>query len=58
MREWEEILREKGVHKIWCDTRTNNKESISLLRKLKYRKLGTFRNGWYKEDFFLWEKNL
>lgn len=58
MREWERRLWQKGVHKIWCDTRTSNKESISLLLKLHYKKLGTFRNGWYKQDFFLWEKDL
>ena len=58
MKEWEKILKKKGVHKIWCDTRTSNKESVSLLLKLKYKKLGLFGNGWYKQDFFLWEKNL
>ena len=58
MKKWEEIFKKKGVHKIWCDTRTSNKESVSLLLKLGYKKLGLFDNGWYKQDFFLWEKNL
>jgi ribosomal protein S18 acetylase RimI-like enzyme len=58
MREVEKYSKKSEVHKIWCDTRTTNKESISLLRKLKYRKLGKFENGWYKQDFFLWEKGL
>ena len=56
--EWENRLKRSGVHKIWCDTRTSNEESISLLKKLHYRKLALFKNGWYKQDFFLWEKNL
>jgi ribosomal protein S18 acetylase RimI-like enzyme len=58
LNEIEKYLRSSGVHKIWCDTRTNNKESISLCKKLKYRKLGKFRNGWYKQDFYLWEKDI
>ena len=58
MEDWEKKLRQKRVHKIWCDTRTSNKQSISLLSKLGYRKLGIFKNGWYKQDFILWEKDL
>lgn len=58
MKRWERYLKQKGVHKIWCDTRTSNYKSVSLLQKLNYKKLGTFKNGWYKQDFFLWEKNL
>ena len=58
MKEWEKRLGKEGVHKIWCDTRTSNKESNNLLLKLKYKKLGLFNNGWYKQNFFLWEKDL
>ena len=58
MKKWEKYLKQRRVHKIWCDTRTSNKESNDLLKKLHYRKLGIFRNGWYKQDFFLWEKDL
>ncbi len=52
------VLKEKGVHKVWSDTRSDNKESISLLRKMGHKKLGFFKNGWYGQDFFLWEKDL
>ena len=58
MKKLEKLIKPKGVHKIWCDTRNTNKESISLLKKLKYKKLGFFQNGWYKQDFFLWEKDI
>lgn len=58
MKNLEKTIKQKGVHKIWCDTRNTNKESISLLKKLKYSKLGLFQNGWYKQDFFLWEKDI
>ena len=58
MKKLELDLGKGGIHKIWCDTRTINKESINLLSKLKYKKLGLFKNGWYKQDFFLWEKDV
>ena len=58
LREVEKKIKQQNVHKIWCDTRDTNKESISLLLKLNYKKLGIFRNGWYKQDFLLWEKDL
>ena len=44
------------VHKIWFDTRTNNKESIALFQKLKYKKAATFRKHYYGQDFHIWEK--
>lgn len=58
MAKLESKLADKSVHKVWCDTRTNNKESNRLLLRLGYKKLGKFRNGWHKQDFFLWEKDL
>jgi ribosomal protein S18 acetylase RimI-like enzyme len=58
MIKLESSLHKKGIHKVWCDTRNNNKESINLLLKLNYKKLGLFKNGWYKQDFFIWEKNV
>ena len=44
------------VHKIWLDTRTNNKESMALFQKLKYKKAATFRKHYYGQDFYIWEK--
>ncbi len=58
MKEIEKRLADAGAHKIWCDTRTTNTAAVTLLKKFKYKKLGTFKNGWYKQDFFLWEKDL
>jgi ribosomal protein S18 acetylase RimI-like enzyme len=51
-------VKKQGVHKIWCDTRDTNKESIPLIKKLNYKKLGYLKNGWYKQDFLLWQKDL
>jgi hypothetical protein len=43
-------------HKIWCDCRTENCESISVLTANKYVQLCTVREHWYGQDFILWEK--
>ncbi len=51
-------LKKEKVHKIWCDCRTINKESVSLLKKLKFKKITKIKNHWYKQDFYLWQKYL
>lgn len=56
--ELERILVKKKIHKIWCHTRVVNKEAISLNSGLRYNKIAQLTNHWYKEDFYLWEKNL
>ena len=52
----ERKLKKSKVHKIWGDSRTNNKESIPLLTKLKFKKITLIKKHWYKHDFYLWEK--
>ncbi len=52
----EKKLKKLSVHKIWCDCRINNKESISLLKKLKFKKIALLRKHWYKQDFYIWYK--
>jgi ribosomal protein S18 acetylase RimI-like enzyme len=54
----EKILRKSKIHKIWCDSRTNNKEVINLFKKLGFRKITKISKHWYKLDFYLWEKLL
>lgn len=49
---------EKRVHKIWCDTRTENKEAIRFFKKHGFKKTAFLKNHWYRQDFFLWEKIL
>jgi RimJ/RimL family protein N-acetyltransferase len=49
---------QRNCHKIWCDSRTENKESISLLTKNGFRQIGVVENHWYRQDFILWEKLL
>lgn len=54
----EEKFKKEKVHKIWCDCRTVNKESIALLKKLKFKKIVKIDKHWYKQDFYLWQKYL
>lgn len=45
-----------GSHKIWCDSRTSNTPSRSLLEKCGFRAICTVANHWYGQDFILWER--
>jgi len=58
MNYLEKKLKREKIHKIWCDCRTTNKESISLLKKLKFKKIAKIKRHWYKQDFYLWQKYL
>ena len=48
-------LPSRGAHKVWCDTRTDNKESIAVLERAGFRRLATLANHWHNQDYFLWE---
>jgi ribosomal protein S18 acetylase RimI-like enzyme len=48
-------LPSRGAHKIWCDSRTDNAESKSVLERAGYRRITTLVNHWYGQDYFLWE---
>jgi ribosomal protein S18 acetylase RimI-like enzyme len=50
-----QTLPSRHAHKIWCDSRTDNKESRSVLERAGFRRIATLTNHWYGQDFFLWE---
>ncbi|MFO1535327.1 MAG: N-acetyltransferase family protein [Thermoplasmatota archaeon] len=52
------LARERRAIKVWCDSRTENLESIQCLRKSGFRRLARLDLHWYGQDFFLWEKRL
>jgi len=52
----ETTVRNGRSHKIWCDCRTENEASKTLLNEHAYQRLCTVRNHWYGQDFILWEK--
>lgn len=56
LKALENTVQNRKCHKIWCDTRTSNKQSQQLLRKVGYRRIGRLTRHWYGQDFFLWEK--
>jgi RimJ/RimL family protein N-acetyltransferase len=51
-------VREKKLHKIWCDCRTENLKSIKVLSACGYTPICTIKNHWYKQDFILWQKEI
>lgn len=52
----EKTVRQRKAHKIWCDTRTENLPSQTLLRRAGYRQVAILLNHWYGQDFYIWEK--
>ncbi len=46
----------RGVYKIWCDTRTNNRFSIPIMTSFGFEKLARLDNHWCHQDYFLWQK--
>ena len=48
-------LPSRGAHKVWCDTRTDNKESISVLERAGFRCVATLANHWHNQDYHIWE---
>ncbi len=48
-------LPSRHAHKIWCDSRTDNKQSKSVLTRAGYRQIATLTNHWYGQDYYLWE---
>ena len=50
-----ETLAARHAHKIWCDSRTDNTESRSVLERAGFHRIATLTNHWYGQDYFLWE---
>lgn len=45
----------RGAHKVWCDSRTDNRESIGVLERTGFHRVATLTNHWHNQDYFLWE---
>ncbi len=45
----------RDVQKIWCDSRTDNTESNTVLERAGYTRVATLTNHWYGQDYNLWE---
>lgn len=56
LRGAEEVARARGCHKVWCDSRTENRPSIALLQSHGFQKIVEIPNHWYGQDFLLWQK--
>jgi RimJ/RimL family protein N-acetyltransferase len=56
LRALENTVGTRRAHKIWCDTRTDNLASQSVLKEAGFTRVGHFTNHWYGHDYFIWEK--
>ena len=43
----QKFARQRGMHKLWADTRTNNKPAIAMVKSAGYRKVAKLRRHWY-----------
>jgi ribosomal protein S18 acetylase RimI-like enzyme len=50
--------RAAGVHKVWCDSRTDNHASRAALARAGYREIVTIPDHWYRQDYVLLERYL
>ncbi|MGD0625691.1 MAG: GNAT family N-acetyltransferase [Thermodesulfobacteriota bacterium] len=48
-------LGRRRAHKIWCDTRTENLPSQSVLTRVGFVRVAHLVNHWYGQDFFIWQ---
>jgi ribosomal protein S18 acetylase RimI-like enzyme len=48
----------RGCHALWCDCRTDNAASISLLTASGFRRLADLPDHWYGQDFVLWRRDV
>ena len=49
-------VRARGAHKTWCDCRTTNAVSATLLMSAGFTRICTLKNHWYGHDFLLLER--
>lgn len=47
-----------GEHSIWTEILADNYKSINLIKKIGFKKIGLFKKAWYKQDYYLWYKNI
>jgi ribosomal protein S18 acetylase RimI-like enzyme len=48
--------RNRGIHKIWCDTRTDNHKAYNFFRRNEFIVKCELKDHWHHEDYFIWEK--
>jgi len=58
LRGLEDTTRARGIHKVWCDTRTDNVRSQRVLERAGFTRICEVANHWYGQDFVLWQKPL
>lgn len=57
----EEVFKQaksRKTHRITANIRTNNTASVNLFKKCGFKVLATYKNHWYKQDFFQFYKDI
>ena len=49
------IARQRGLRKIWCDSRAENQCSIAILQAAGFERICDLPNHWYGQDYVLWQ---
>jgi len=55
LRALSRTLRARRAHKIWCDTRTNNRVSQRVMKGCGFVRVAQLKDHWHHQDFYLWE---
>lgn len=48
----------RGAHKVWADSRTDNRAMAVFFPEAGYERIATIPRHWYRQDFHLWQKLL
>lgn len=58
LKKTEDYARQHHFHKVWCDTRTINLPSMTMLQSCNWARVAELRNHWHNQDYYLWEHML
>ncbi len=58
LKKLQEYSLKRKCHKIWCDCRTTNAISKSFLEKFGFKFIVELKNHWYKQDFYIFDKEI
>jgi len=50
-------MKREGMHKVVIDARTN-RNGMDFFKKQKFKKIGTARAHWFKQNYHFMSKNL
>ena len=55
---FEKAMKRRGVHKIVLDSQTTNKDAVEFFKKHDFKKIGTARKHWFKQNYHFMAKTI